>query len=76
MFVASMGTTGTIIGVAKKLKFNKIYINCAKENKASKRVIKKIGAKQEALLKKDVFVGGRYHDNYIHSIFRKDWLKC
>ncbi|MDO8740057.1 MAG: GNAT family N-acetyltransferase [Candidatus Woesearchaeota archaeon] len=60
----------------RKMKFHKIYINCAKENKASKRVIEKVGCKEEALLKEDIFVGGKYHDCYIHSILRKDWLKC
>ncbi|MBI2129138.1 GNAT family N-acetyltransferase [Candidatus Woesearchaeota archaeon] len=60
----------------RKIKFHKICINCAKENKASKKVIEKVGCKEEALLKEDIFVGGKYHDYYIHSILRKDWLKC
>jgi len=59
----------------KKFKFHKIYLCCAKENKVSKKVIKKLGAKKEALLKQDIFVGNKYHDNLVHSIFRKDWLK-
>jgi len=59
----------------KKFKFNKIYINCAKENEASKKVIKKLGCKKEALLKKDIFVGGKYHDHLINGIFRSDWMR-
>jgi RimJ/RimL family protein N-acetyltransferase len=61
--------------VFKKFKFYKIYINCAKDNKASKRVIEKVGGKEEALLRKDILLGGKYHDHYIHSLWRKDW-KC
>lgn len=59
----------------KKLKFNKIVIVCAKENKSSKRVIDKVGAKLEGVLKKDAFIGGHYRDCLIHGILRKEWEK-
>jgi len=59
--------------VSENLSFIKFI--CAKENLASKKVIKKLGAKKEALLKQDLFVGKKYHDSLLHSIFRKDWLK-
>jgi ribosomal-protein-alanine N-acetyltransferase len=61
--------------IFKKFKLYKIYINCAKDNKASKNVITKVGAKEEALLRKDILLGGKYHDHYIHSIWRDDWKK-
>jgi len=57
----------------RNMKFYKIHINCAKDNKASKNVIMKVGAKEEALLRKDIVLGGKYHDHYIHSLWRDDW---
>jgi len=59
----------------KKMKFYKICINCAKGNKESKKVIEKVGGKEEALLRKDILLGGKYHDHYIHSLWRDDWKK-
>ncbi len=56
-----------------KLKLNKIIIECAKENKASKKVIDKLGAKLEGVLRESSFVGGKYRDSLYHGILRKEW---
>ncbi len=56
-----------------KLKLNKIIIECAKENTASKKVIDKLGAKLEGVLRESSFVGGRYRDSLYHGILRKEW---
>lgn len=68
--------TKRILGYAFKiLKLNRVEINYAKENLASKKVIKKLGAKQEGILRQELFVGGKLHDHVIHSILRKEY-KC
>lgn len=57
----------------KTLKLNRIEIRCAKDNKASKKVIKKLGAKKEGVLRDECFVNGKLHDNMVHSILRKEY---
>jgi [ribosomal protein S5]-alanine N-acetyltransferase len=59
----------------EKHKFHKIFVNCAKDNQASKRVIEKCGLKQEALLRKDILLGNKYHDHYIHSMLKEEYKK-
>lgn len=56
-----------------KLKLHRIEIRCAKENKASKRVIEKLKAKYEGLLRENLFVGGKFKDQIVHSILKKEW---
>lgn len=56
-----------------KLKLHKIAINCAKDNLASKKVINGLGAKQEGVLRENIFVGGEFKDQLIHGILRKEW---
>ena len=55
------------------LKLNRIEIRCAKDNKASKKVIKKLGAKKEGILREECLVNGKPHDYLVHSILRKEY---
>ncbi len=57
----------------KKLKLNRIEIRCAKDNQASKKVINKLGAKQEGILRDECIVNGKFHDHLVHSILRKEY---
>jgi ribosomal-protein-alanine N-acetyltransferase len=57
------------------LKLNKVNINCVIENKASANVIKKLGAKREGILRKDVIIGDRPRDHVINSILREEYIK-
>ncbi|MFC1732281.1 GNAT family N-acetyltransferase [candidate division KSB1 bacterium] len=56
-----------------KLKLHKIVIECVKENKSSKKVIDKLGAKLEGVLREKTFVGGKYKDSLYYSILKKEW---
>ncbi len=57
----------------KTLNLNRIEIRCAKGNKASKKVIKKLGAKKEGVLRDECLVNGKFHDHIVHSILRKEY---
>lgn len=57
----------------KNIKLHKIVIECAKENKASKKVIDKMKAKLEGVLRKNSFVGGKHRDSLYHGILKKEW---
>ena len=57
----------------KKLKFHKMVIMCAKENKGSKKIIDKMGAKFGGVLRAHGFVGGKYKDMLYYDILKKEW---
>ena len=43
------------------------------KNKASQRVLEKVGFKREATLRKVGFVRGKWTDGYLYSILREEW---
>lgn len=43
------------------------------KNKASQRVLEKVGFKREATLRKAGFVRGKWADGYLYSILREEW---
>ena len=43
------------------------------KNKASRRVLEKVGFKREATLRKAGFVRGKWADGYLYSILREEW---
>ena len=60
----------------KKLKFNRININHVKGNKASRNVIKKMGAKYEGTERKGAKTAdGKYKDHLLYGILAKEWKK-
>lgn len=44
------------------------------ENKAAQRVLEKNGFKREGRLRKALFRRGEFHDAYIYSVLREEWL--
>ena len=60
----------------KKIKFNRIEINCSTKNKASRKVIEKTGAKFEGISRKKCFSGDKtWHDLRNYAILREDYKK-
>lgn len=57
----------------KKINLNRIEINCFVENKASKRVIEKVGGVFEGKMRQKVFLRGKFYDLLVFSILRKEW---
>ena len=55
------------------LNLNRICLNCLCSNKASKKVIKKLGAKYEGIARKKVKINGEYHDEYTHSLLKSEY---
>ena len=44
-------------------------------NKASQRVLEKVGFKVEGTCRKSTFVRGQWQDEYLYSILREEWKK-
>ena len=43
------------------------------KNVASQRVLEKVGFKKEGLVRKSVFVRGKWEDGFLYSILREEW---
>ena len=43
------------------------------KNKASQRVLEKTGFKKEGIVRKRIFIRGRWRDEFLYSILREEW---
>jgi len=43
------------------------------KNKASQRVLEKVGFKKEGIVRKRIFVRGNWRDEFLYSILREEW---
>lgn len=57
----------------EKLKLNRIQARCLVENVASEKVLKKIGMKEEGILRESMFIKGRFRDLKMFSILKKEF---
>ena len=58
-----------------ELNFHKIYAGVFSPNNRSLRVAEKLGFKEEAVLKEEVFVDGVYVDAHKLGLLKKDWIE-
>ncbi|MCC7403846.1 MAG: GNAT family N-acetyltransferase [Bdellovibrionales bacterium] len=59
----------------KNLKVNRIQSRCKAENKASSRVMEKVGMKYEGTLKSAIFHRNRFWDMHYYAILKADWAQ-
>ncbi len=61
----------------KKLKLRRIYAPIFKENKASQKLVEKLGFKKEGLLRKHAKskATGKVHDCYVYGLLKGEWKK-
>ena len=62
----------------KTMILNRIEARCVIENIASARVMEKVGMKYEGILRKCIFMKGKYQDLKIYSILKEEFMakKC
>ena len=58
-----------------ELNFHKIYAGVYNPNKRSLRAAEKLGFREEVVLKKELFVDGKYVDTHQFSLFKRDWIE-
>ena len=58
-----------------ELNFHKLYSGVFTPNTRSLRAAEKLGFKEEAVLKEDVYVDGAYVDTHIFALLKKDWVE-
>lgn len=61
--------------IFNEMSINKVKLDVLAFNRGAIRCYEKVGFREEALLKDEVYRGGRYHDLVIMSIFRRDYFK-
>jgi len=52
---------------------HRIQANTDPENKASQRILEKVGFKREGVSRRSSFVRGQWRDEYNYSILREEW---
>jgi len=58
-----------------ELNLHKINARVFDPNKRSLRAAQKIGFKRVGIMKEQVYVDGKYIDEHLFSIFKKDWME-
>lgn len=57
----------------KELGMHRIYARCDPHNRASSRVLKKIGMKREGQMREHRFAKGRWWDDLLYAILEQEW---
>ncbi len=58
----------------KELNLHRIYATVIAENTGSIKCLEKNGFKQEGIFRDDVYIDGKYIDNYRYSILKDEWF--
>lgn len=65
---------GAVIKYAfKKLSMHKMFAVCDVDNKASARVLEKVGMRKEGHLLEDIKIKGRWRDSYLYGLLVNEW---
>lgn len=67
-------TSLTINYAFKTLELNKVYARVLSYNKRSYNMFLKLGFHEDAKLRKDVFINGKFYDVFILSILKEEWI--
>lgn len=59
----------------KQFHFNRIFANIFEGNIASERALIRVGYKKEGILRKSVFKGGIFIDQYIYAILKEEFQR-
>ncbi|MDH5482409.1 MAG: GNAT family N-acetyltransferase [Candidatus Bathyarchaeota archaeon] len=54
-------------------KIFRIQVDTSTKNKASQRVIEKVGFQKEGIIRKHFFSSGKWRDSFLYSMLREEW---
>ena len=57
------------------LELHRVWASCLAENKASARVLERLGMKQEGCIRQNRWMKGRYWDTLIYGILKHEWAE-
>jgi ribosomal-protein-serine acetyltransferase len=52
---------------------NRVYLRAASDNLPSRAVAERIGMRQDAILRQEMFLDGRYVDHVVYSVLANEW---
>lgn len=55
------------------LGLHRVWATCDARNRASYRVLEKLGMRREAAFQKDVLQKGEWRDSYLYAILAEEW---
>jgi ribosomal-protein-alanine N-acetyltransferase len=55
---------------------HRIFATCDTENRASARVLEKLGMRREAHFREDTRIHGRWRDSYLYAVLEQEWRAC
>jgi [ribosomal protein S5]-alanine N-acetyltransferase len=58
----------------RQLGFHRVWATCDPLNRASYRVMEKVGMRREAHFRKDAMKKGEWRDSYLYAILAEEWL--
>jgi len=58
-----------------ELNMRKLYVYIFSPNMGSWRCAEKCGYTREGVLKENVYIDGKYEDEFMYTLFKKDWIK-
>jgi len=59
----------------RQVGLHRVWATCDPRNRASYRVMEKLGMGREAHFRKDVMEKGEWRDSYLYAILAKEWLQ-
>ena len=64
-----------ILDVAfREIDLHRVWATCDPRNRASYRVMEKLGMRREAHFRKGVMEKGEWRDSYLYAILAEEWL--
>jgi ribosomal-protein-alanine N-acetyltransferase len=70
---ATEGTRALLDLAFSNLNLHRLWATCDVRNRASYRVMEKLGMRREALFKKDVLQKGEWRDSYLYAVLAEEW---
>jgi RimJ/RimL family protein N-acetyltransferase len=58
----------------RAMELHRVWATCDPRNRASYRVMEKLGMRREAHFRKDAMDKGEWHDSYLYAILAEEWL--
>ena len=59
----------------EQLDLHRVWASCLVENKASARVLEKLGLRQEGRIRQNRWMKGRYRDTFVYGILKHEWAE-
>ena len=60
--------------VFNELKLHRVWATCNAQNRASHRVMEKLGMRREGLFLKNAMEKGEWRDTYLYVVLAEEWL--